>query len=212
MTINRRDLLKGAAVGTATLALGACSDGADPAGAPDAGDPPLNNSPDAQAIVPPDSVPEVAGFELGVSAGDLAGDRGVLWTKYTGSAALAAVAWRVEGQSHIEQLGPFTATPSDAGFVHVQLTGLVPGARYRYSFFELGSDGTTRAGRSLIGKFRAPIADDAMEPVTLGAICCISNTKSPDPIQRAADDGEFDAFLFLGDTEYCETERLDGYR
>ncbi|MGE3546824.1 MAG: twin-arginine translocation signal domain-containing protein, partial [Kofleriaceae bacterium] len=73
MTITRRDLLKGAAVGTATVALGACSDGATPPGAtPDAADPPLNGSPDAPQITPPDGVPEVLGFDLGVSAGDLA--------------------------------------------------------------------------------------------------------------------------------------------
>jgi alkaline phosphatase D len=211
MKVTRRDLLKGVAAGSAGLAIGACSsDGNSETVPPDAPDSPVDAP---RPVSPPEPVPEVARFELGISAGDLAAGNGVLWTKYTGTSTLVAVAWRVENEAYLEELGPFPATPSSAGFVHVAITGLRAGARYRYTFFELGADGTERIGRSAIGRFRAPIADDAMEKLTLGALCCIHAGKNPDPIQRAADFNGFDAFLFLGDNAYCDgSTRLDGYR
>jgi alkaline phosphatase D len=201
VTITRRGLLRGVAVGTAGLALGAC--GGDPAVGGDAGpspDAPIDAPP--IPIDPPERVAEVAAFPLGVSAGDLVGTRGLLWTRYAGAAVLACVAWRVEGDAYVEELAQVTATPADGGFVHVAIEGLVPGARYRYAFFET-ADGA-RTGRSRIGSFRAPIADDAIEPLTFGAISCTKDSHATDPIQRAADHGGLDAFLFLGDNVYAD--------
>ena len=207
MGITRRDLLRGVAVGSAGLALGACSSDGTPAGGDDG---PEVDAGEPRPIAPPESTPVVERFPLGISAGDLNGDRVVVWTRYAGTAPLAAFVWRVEGATYVEELGPFTANPGAEGFTHVAITGLRPGARYRYTFFELA--GEQRTGRSIIGSFRAPIADDALETLTFGAISCTDKGRSTDPIWRAAEEDDLDAFLFLGDNAYCESTDLGGYR
>ena len=160
-------------------------------------------SPDAtQVIEPPESIPEAANYKLGVSAGDLADTRGVLWTHYAGTAPLAAFVWRVEGDSYLEQHGPLPATPGDGSFVHVAIEGLVPGARYRYAFVEL--DGERRVARSAIGKFRAPIADTASEVLTFGAVACTDEGRPISVLARAAERSDLDAFIFVGDNAYCD--------
>lgn len=201
MTITRRGWLRGLAVGTAGLALGAC--GSDPAAGGDDGASP-DAAPDAAPIPvdPPERVVEVPEFPLGVSAGDLAGTRGLLWTRYTGGGALACAAWRMDGEVYVEELAQISAMPADGGFVHVAIEGLAPGVRYRYAFFEITAG--ARTGRSRIGSFRAPIADDALEPLTFGAISCTKDSHPTDPLQRAADHGGLDAFLFLGDNVYAD--------
>lgn len=199
--ITRRELLEGVAVGFAMLGCGGSpTQGGDDAPGVDAGVEP-------DPIDPPEGVAESAAFPLGVSAGDLAGTRGVLWTQYAGTAALTAYAWRVEGDSYVEQLGPFAATPAD-GFAHVGIEGLAPGARYRYAFFE-----GERAARSPIGRFRAPIADTAAEVVTFGAISCVDKANQDGAVARAAEHGGLDAFLFLGDNAYCDgADDVGAYR
>ncbi len=165
----------------------------------------------AQPIAPPESIPQAAHFALGVSAGDLVGTRGLLWTRYSGSAALAVIVWRMDGDTYVAEHGPFPATPADGGFVHVPVEGLVPGARYRYTFVEL--DGTTRVARSMIGRFRAPIADNASEVLTFGAVACTDKGKPINVLARAAERTDLDAFLFCGDNAYCDgAETVDEYR
>ncbi|HUS32781.1 MAG TPA: alkaline phosphatase D family protein, partial [Kofleriaceae bacterium] len=81
--------------------------------------------------------------------------------------------------------------------------------RYRYVFVE----GEGRVARSRIGRFRAPLAADAAEPLTFGAICCTEKSRSPGPLARAAERTDLDGFLFCGDNAYCEgAETLDDYR
>jgi alkaline phosphatase D len=116
----------------------------------------------------------------------------------------------MDGETYVEQLGPFAATPGDAGFTHVPVTDLVAGARYRYAFFEMAEG--VRTGRSRNGRLRAPIASDASELLTFGAICCTDKGRSPDPIQRAADEPNLDAFLLLGDNSYCVATDLAKFR
>lgn len=207
---SRRDVLAGAAAG-AGLALVGCGgngragvDGAGP-DQPDAARAGADAAPDAApAITPPEATPEVAQFGLGVTAGDLVDDRAVLWTRYDGTAVLAVIAWRMDGDSYVEELGPFAATPVEGGFTHVPVVGLVAGARYRYAFFELDGETMDRTGRSLIGRFRAPIAADATEIITFGAVSCLDESKPADTLARAAENPALDAFLFLGDNAYCE--------
>ena len=187
----RRAVLKGVAAGLTLAACGGQNNGDDDPGA-DAG-------PDQQ-IAPPDQLPEAPHFALGVSSGDLSGTRGMLWTYYTGAAPLAAFVWRMSGDSYVEEHGPFEATAAD-GFVHVAVEGLAPGARYRYAFVEL--EGTTRVARSRIGRFRAPIADDASEVLTFGAIACTEKGRPATVLARAAE-ANLDAFLFVGDNAYCD--------
>jgi len=190
---SRRAVLKGVAAGLTLAACGGKESGDDTAQPDGATDP--------QSVSPPDPLPEAPHFALGVSAGDLAEGRGVLWTQYTGTAPLAAFVWRMAGESYIEEHGPFASTPADGGFVHVAIEGLAPGARYRYAFVEL--DGTTRVARSRIGRFRAPIADDATDVLTFGAIACTEKGRPATVLARAAE-ANLDAFLFVGDNAYCD--------
>lgn len=196
-------------VGAGALVVGACG-GSSAVGGDDG--PEVDAGGDAHPIAPPEGTPLVDRFPLGVSAGDLAGDRAVVWCRYTGRVALAAVVWRVDGEAYVEELGPFAASPTAEGFTHVAITGLAAGARYRYAFFETDGAGA-RTGRSLIGAFRAPIAPDATEVLTFGALSCTEAGRSPDPIWRAAERAKsLDAFLFLGDNAYCEATEVAGYR
>ncbi|HEY5944140.1 MAG TPA: alkaline phosphatase D family protein [Kofleriaceae bacterium] len=190
----RRSILKGVAAG---ITLAACSSKDTGGLSPDAaasGDAP-------QPITPPEAIPTTQHFVLGVSAGDLVGTSAVLWTKYAGTAPLAAFVWRMLGDSYVEEHGPLPATPVE-GFVHVPIDGLVAGARYRYAFVEL--DGDARIGRSMIGKFRAPIADNAAEVLTFGAVACTDKSRPLSVLARAAERDDLDAFLFCGDNAYCD--------
>lgn len=212
--IDRRTVLKGLAAGATLVACGGDPREASPdAGSVDATTPP----PDARPIVPPEGTPAAAAtaFPLGISSGDLAGDRGVLWTRYAGSAgALAVIVWRMTGADHAtyaEELAPITVTPADGGFVHAPVTGLAPGARYRYAFVEL--DGEVRVARSEIGRFRAPLAAGAREVITLGAVSCTKDNRPLDVLARAAERDDLDAFVLCGDTAYCDgATSLDDYR
>src|SRR5262245_577326 len=90
--ITRRSVIKGAAAG---LALAGCGgDGGDGGG--DDGDDTIDPPDAAPApVTPPETVAEVPRFGLGVSSGDLIDDRGVVWTRYDGTAALVAVVYRM---------------------------------------------------------------------------------------------------------------------
>ena len=196
MGITRRDLLKGVAVGTVAIGCGSSSSGGD-----DGVDTPDAALPDP--IDPPDGVVESMAFPLGVSVGDLAGPRGVMWTRYTGTAALTAYAWRMDGDSYVEEIGPITAMPKDGGFVHVAFEGLKAGAQYRYAFIE-----GDRTARSRIGRFRAPTSGN--EVVTFGAISCVDQANNDSAVARAALAPDLDAFLFLGDNAYCDGAKTVG--
>ncbi len=190
-------MIQGLAAG---LTLAACSGTEEPPGSnPDARPP----SPDARPpTITPEMITEGTQYPLGVAAGDLVADRALLWTRYSGTAPLAVIAWRMDGASYVEQIGPIDATPADGGFTHVAVHGLVAGARYRYAFVELGDAGPQL--RSRVGKFRAPLADDASEVLTFGAICCTEQTRSPGPIAKASLREDLDAFLYVGDNAYCD--------
>lgn len=190
----RRSVLKGVAAGV-TLAACSSHDGGGEL-LPDAA------APDAtQPIAPPEAIPEAPHFALGVSAGDLDGARGVLWTQYAGTAPLAAFVWRMQGDNYVEEHGPLPATAID-GFVHVPIEGLAAGARYRYAFVEL--DGEARVARSMIGRFRAPIAETSSEALTFGAVACTDKSRPLAVLSRAAERTDLDAFLFCGDNAYCD--------
>jgi len=220
----RRQFVKVAAVTSGAVLVGCGSDGdeqvtpAPPgdAGAPDAdaGSPPDDGGMPphdaAKPIVPPEATPESMSFPLGIASGDPGADDIVLWTQYQGAAPLVATVWEMNGEAYVLEVGTFPGMAAEAGFVHVVAGGLTRGKRYRYTFFEL--DGNERIGRSAIGRFRAPIADDAMESLVFGAVSCTDNSKPFDTLGRAAEQ-ELDAFLFLGDNSYCDgCEVLADYR
>lgn len=154
-----------------------------------------------EPVVPPESTPEVDAFGLGVASGDVTADAAILWARYDGAMPLAAVVFRLDAAGgYAEQLPRLPASPAEGGFVHVEVRGLTPGARYRYAFFEM--DGDARVARSPIGAFRAAIAPSAMEPLVIGAVSCTSNGRDKPTLERAGEREDLDVFLMLGDTTY----------
>jgi alkaline phosphatase D len=167
----------------------------------------------------PENTVESALFPLGVSAGDLDSDRATLWTRYDGEAPLALVVWRMSALNTTEYARVHRVVNPVAlvdGFAHVDIDGLVAGARYRYAFFELDPNaqpGTSpRVARSIVGNLRAPFS--GAEPLVLGAVSCTNDDEPFTVLARAAERGQaLDAFLFLGDTAYCDgAESADEYR
>jgi len=135
---------------------------------PDTALDPADAGPDAFAgVIPPEETPASASFPLGVSSGDATTERVMLWTRYDGAASLRAVIWEMDGETYAERVFESDAMVAEGGYVHVDADGLLPGLRYRYAFFEM--DGGARIGRSLVGRFRAAVAEDSVERLMFGA-------------------------------------------
>lgn len=170
----------------------------------------------------PDSVPEDATlFPRTVIAGEmkstsvmfavLAADKGEvtlrMWPHTKGTPV---------GADEVEVVHEQVCTPDADGFIKVKVEGLDPGAWYGYAFFR-DDGGGGFSGRSLLGKVRTALADDAMEPVTLGWASCIGagfaipTYVDPDnvlPLKWATIDRmaelELDVFIHLGDQLYLD--------
>jgi len=153
------------------------------------------------------SLPSSDAFALGVASGDATENSVVLWTRYDGSDPVALVVWELlpdgaDGARVLEMM----VTPDDGGFVHERIA-VSAGQRYGYAFVE------NETARSTIGRFRAAIASDAMEPLIFGAVSCTRNGRSFDTLLRAGEREDLDAFLLLGDTTYNDGETtLAGFR
>ena len=147
----------------------------------------------------PSAIPESANFPLGIASGDVTTERAILWTKYSGSMSLELVVWIDDGTLTSEHFATPVAAGS-GGFIHEDVEGLTAGDRYAYAFFEL--DGADRVARTAIGRFRAAIADTAMEPLVIGACCCTSNGRRMETLEKAGARSDLDTFLLLGDTTY----------
>ncbi|MBS1152591.1 MAG: Phosphodiesterase/alkaline phosphatase, partial [Myxococcaceae bacterium] len=139
-------------------------------------------------------------FGFGIAAGDALADRIILQTRYAGLEPLRLRVWRMEGGTYAEQVADAPVTPVDGGFVHLDVQGLTPGARYRYAFVH-GAAGQPLS-RSPIGRFRAALGPGQSEPLIFGAVSCTQNAIVPRPLARAAERDDLDAFLLLGDTTY----------
>lgn len=201
------ELDAGADGGRAGDAGGPPPDGGSDAGAPDAGAPDAGPPP----VEPPEIVAESsADFPLGVASGDATDTSAIFWTAYAGAMPLELVVWEMEGDAYARTVHVGPATPVD-GYVHVDVATLRAGARYRYAFFL--KDGEARIARSPIGRMRAALAPDAMEPLTIGAVSCTSNTRAIGTLAHAAGRNDLDVFVFLGDTTYNDGARtLAEYR
>jgi alkaline phosphatase D len=174
------------------------------AGPPDGGPPPT-------PVVPPEATAEVAMFGIGISSGDVTTEAAIVATRYDGSGSLGVTAWEMDGETYVRQFGEFPLTPAEGGFAHHEFTGLAAGRHYRYAFFEM--DGDTRTGRSAIGRFRAAIAADSMEPLILGAVSCTSNSRAKTTLERAGERDDLAVLLMLGDTTYNDgSSSLAEYR
>jgi hypothetical protein len=86
------------------------------------------------------------------------------------------------------------------GGLRYLLNGLCPGQWYRYGFFAGSGDEWT--GRSLLGEFRAALADDAVESVTVAISACNHIENRPWPALQVTADEYYDVFLHLGDMAY----------
>jgi len=222
----RRGFLRTTAVATAAFAVGCGGEialgdastqedgGAGDAGADDTDDGGRDAGIDAgppQPVVPPEETPEVGAFGIGIASGDVSTSAATVWTRYDGSAPLAVAVWEMDGESYALLVTQSDCTPAEGGFVHVEIGGLTAGRRYRYAFFELA--GNARTGRSPIGRFRASIAPDALEPLIVGAVSCTSNGRGKETLERAGERDDLDVFLLLGDTTYNDgASTIDEFR
>lgn len=146
---------------------------------------------------------ESAMFPLGISSGDPANDRAVLQCRYTGQNPLELRVWSDE------RVLKLPVTVADYGFVHADVAGLDADTLYSYAFVELGSE----QRRSPVGRFRSALPETSKAPLVLGAVSCTSTGRSLDALKHASERDDLNAFLFLGDTAYCDgASSLQQYR
>src|SRR5262245_38253476 len=200
--LSRRALLGGSA---AALLLGACIGGAA----------------DASRILGltvggvddnPETIPEapLARFPLGVASGDALATGAVLWARYTGTSQLYVAVWEMVGSVY-QRVAFQPVTPADGGFTLVDLGGLGAGTRHRYGFRGVVREQVV--ARSPIGRVRTAFADDAILPLTLGAVSCTYNGRSMSTLERAGERGDLDLLCLLGDTTYNDGARTrDDFR
>lgn len=149
----------------------------------------------------PQKVMESFAFPLGVASGDVEAERAILWTQFTGTAPLRLRVWKMDQEVYAERVADVIVPPAEGGFTHLDVSGLLPGERYRYAFFEESASGELLS-RSSIGRFRAAFAAGTKAPLLLGACSCTSQGRTPTPLLKAGERGDLDLFMFLGDTSY----------
>ena len=125
---SRRGFLGGSAAMLLLAACGADSESEDALGLT------LDGIDDDPETIPQAPQPR---FPLGVASGDVSTAGAVLWTRYTGTAALFAAVWEMDGDDYVERVALVPVTPAGGGFAHVDVAELTPGARHRYVFVEL---------------------------------------------------------------------------
>lgn len=138
--------------------------------------------------------PERGPFPLGVASGDVTSTTALLWTRFLGTGPLAVRIWPADGNRDDGRVVPATVNDSGAALVHVD--ALSPGrwSRFRFEAGDVVSEE---------GAFRSALADDALEPLVIGATSCIRAGVPYDALARAAD-LPLDAFIFLGDAVYTD--------
>lgn len=157
----------------------------------------------------PESVVEAtSSFPLGVASGDATSTSAIFWTSYLGTAPIELVVWEMDDETYARTVYVGSVIAGEAGYVHVDVPMLVPGGYHRFAFFE--KDGDTRVSRSAIGSMRAALAENAMEPLRIGAVSCVSNERPIPTIGHAASRDDFDCFIYLGDTSYNDDSRSLG--
>jgi alkaline phosphatase D len=150
----------------------------------------------ASGCGPTPEAPAASGFPCGVSSADVTPTRALVWTVYDGDAALFVEWWPADDEAARQRL----SAPVNDGVAQVELTGLEAGRRYVFRF-------TDDARVSDAGRFRAAIADDALEPLTFAATSCARQTTALLPLSAVAEGFTLDAFLCLGDAVYTDGAR-----
>ncbi|MFO0747922.1 MAG: alkaline phosphatase D family protein [Myxococcota bacterium] len=148
-------------------------------------------------------------FRFGVQAGDPDRNGAILWTHFAaaggGSPGLEVVVFEdgaegATGDLYLRQ----AVTPSDSGFVHVEVTGLAPDARYRYAFVVVPAGGDAPSARSRVGRFRTAPAERTLRVVTFGGVSCVNQSYRPYRTLTRAAEGDLDFFLLTGDAAYMD--------
>ncbi len=148
-------------------------------------------------------------FTLGVASGDPSADGAVIWTRlapnpladdgFGGMAPRAIdVEWEVardERFSRVEQRGTAAAVPEAAHSVHVELTGLRPGADYFYRF---------RVGGHVSPSGRTRTAPDSgsLAPMTMCVASCSNYEQGWFTAYRRLAEEQPDLVVHLGDYQY----------
>lgn len=189
MDLSRRTLLTGTLATSAAAAVALPARAADP-------------SPGASLRVSP--------FTLGVASGDPTADGVVLWTRLavdpvdeSGTGAMpsrpVSVRYEVasdEGMRRIVKRGNVIARPESAHSVHVELTGLRPGAEYWYRF---------RTGQHIspVGRTRtAPAGHELPAALTMAFASCSQFEHGWFTAYRRLAEESPDLVLHLGDYQY----------
>lgn len=197
MRPTRRELLEALGLGAAGAAVG-CGPKTDwPA--PRRGDPTAEWAGAGE--------PDEAIFDLGVQSGDPRPDALLLWTHTTGAADMVAVVKVWDGTAWADH-DEVTATASEGGYVHVDVTGLEADLPVAFQFRD--ADGKLSA----VGRSRTALAVGQEGTVRFGATSCADHDHAPFPSMTSlVERGEMDFFLWLGDTVYADRAyTLDEYR
>ncbi|HEX2285637.1 MAG TPA: alkaline phosphatase D family protein [Mycobacterium sp.] len=158
-------------------------------------------------------------FTLGVASGDPAPDGAVIWTRLApnpladdglgGMPARAVdVEWEVAADARftrVEQRGLATAAPEAAHSVHVELSGLRPGADYFYRF-------RTGGYVSPAGRTRTAPSEGSMAPLTMCVASCSNFEQGWFTAYRRLADEHPDLVVHLGDYQYEYAARDGGVR
>jgi alkaline phosphatase D len=148
-------------------------------------------------------------FTLGVASGEPAPDGVVLWTRlapnplaedgFGGMPARASdVEWEVatdERFAAVVRRGVTTAVPESAHSVHVELSGLRPGAEYFYRF-------RTSGYVSAAGRTRTSPEPGSLQPFTMCFASCSHYEQGWFTAYRHLADEQPDLVLHLGDYQY----------
>jgi alkaline phosphatase D len=148
-------------------------------------------------------------FTLGVASGDPAPDGAVIWTRLAPDplagdglggmpARVADVEWEVaadERFTRVEQRGLVAAAPDEAHSVHVELTGLRPGADYFYRFRTAGYVSPT-------GRTRTAPESGSMASMTMCVASCSNFEQGWFTAYRHLAAENPDLVVHLGDYQY----------
>jgi alkaline phosphatase D len=147
-------------------------------------------------------------FPLGVQSGDVLPTGAILWSRYLGKGTTTLKVFQDKaGQANVYI--DDVVEPDANGFIHADVTGLIPWMHYRFCVVAEDNNGGTR---SAIGRFRTAPAADALVPVVFGGVSCTYSLYKPfKPLLRAAE-ANLDFFILAGDTSYNDgAETLDEY-
>jgi phosphodiesterase/alkaline phosphatase D-like protein len=149
------------------------------------------------------AVPESpAVFTEAVRAGSARSDSVTLITRARGVDTVRVRVWEeTDVPGAVRLVVDQDVVVGDGAFVRLEATGLSPGTRYRYAFFEMG--GEIFVGRSDVGTVRTAPADEVSAPLTLALCACNGGaTGRRDVFGRIADHPEIDAIAHVGDLAY----------